>query len=37
MARWFPWVLEPGANLMRWVLTATAAREQIVDWPRHAA
>ncbi|WP_308400936.1 helix-turn-helix domain-containing protein [Streptomyces purpurascens] len=37
MARWFPWVLEPGANLMRWSLTTTAAREQIVDWPRHAA
>ncbi|WP_435281935.1 helix-turn-helix domain-containing protein [Streptomyces koelreuteriae] len=37
MARWFPWVLEPGANLMRWALTTTEAREQIVDWPRHAA
>ncbi|MEU0104597.1 helix-turn-helix domain-containing protein [Streptomyces sp. NPDC006251] len=37
MARWFPWVREPDANLMRWALTTNAAREQIVDWPRHAA
>jgi transcriptional regulator with XRE-family HTH domain len=37
MACWFPWVREPGANLMRWALTTSTAREQIVDWPRHAA
>jgi transcriptional regulator with XRE-family HTH domain len=37
MSHWFPWVLEPGANLMRWALTTATAREQIVDWPRHAA
>jgi transcriptional regulator with XRE-family HTH domain len=36
MAHWFPWVREPGANLMRWALTTATAREQIVDWPRHA-
>jgi transcriptional regulator with XRE-family HTH domain len=37
MAHWFPWVRERGANLMRWALTTATAREQIVDWPRHAA
>ncbi|MFI6373489.1 helix-turn-helix domain-containing protein [Streptomyces sp. NPDC050546] len=37
MARWFPWVREPGANLMRWALTTAEAREQIVDWRPHAA
>jgi transcriptional regulator with XRE-family HTH domain len=36
MAAWFPWVLEPGANLMRWALTTREAREQFVDWPVHA-
>ncbi len=36
MAAWFPWVLEPGANLMRWALTTREAREQYVDWPLHA-
>jgi transcriptional regulator with XRE-family HTH domain len=36
MARWFPWVLEPGANLMRWALTDPEAREQLIDWHRHA-
>ncbi|MEU7026737.1 helix-turn-helix transcriptional regulator [Streptomyces sp. NPDC046275] len=36
MAEWFPWVLAPGANLMRWALTTDEAREQFVDWPVHA-
>ncbi|MFD6960556.1 helix-turn-helix domain-containing protein [Streptomyces venezuelae] len=37
MAVWFPWVLEPGANLLRWVLTSSEAREQLADWPGHAS
>ncbi|WP_435841619.1 helix-turn-helix domain-containing protein [Streptomyces collinus] len=37
MASWFPWVREPEANLLRWALTAPEAREQLSDWPRHAA
>ncbi|GGV90391.1 MmyB family transcriptional regulator [Streptomyces massasporeus] len=37
MADWFPWVREPEANLLRWALTAPEAREQLTDWPRHAA
>ncbi|MFF1376163.1 helix-turn-helix domain-containing protein [Streptomyces sp. NPDC058308] len=37
MATWFPWVREPGANLLRWVLTSAEAREQLTDWPGHAA
>ncbi|MET8683122.1 helix-turn-helix domain-containing protein [Streptomyces sp. NPDC004732] len=37
MATWFPWVLEPGANLLRWVLTSAQAREQLTEWPAHAA
>ncbi|MFH8610394.1 XRE family transcriptional regulator [Streptomyces sp. NPDC018029] len=36
MATWFPWVLEPGANLLRWVLLSAEAREQLTDWPGHA-
>ncbi|MEU8773275.1 hypothetical protein [Streptomyces sp. NPDC048606] len=36
MSTWFPWVLEPGANLMRWALTDPSAREQMLDWGRHA-
>ncbi|MFE6227156.1 helix-turn-helix transcriptional regulator [Microtetraspora glauca] len=36
MAEWFPWVLAPDANLIRWGLTTQEAREQMVDWPRHA-
>ncbi|MGW0749856.1 helix-turn-helix domain-containing protein [Streptomyces sp. NPDC002587] len=36
MADWFPWVLEPGANLMRWALADHAAREQMLDWREHA-
>ncbi|MFZ3471773.1 XRE family transcriptional regulator [Streptomyces sp. 4.24] len=36
MAGWFPWVLEPGANLMGWALTDPTAREQMADWHEHA-
>ncbi|MGW0465746.1 helix-turn-helix transcriptional regulator [Streptomyces sp. NPDC003027] len=36
MAEWFPWVLAPGANLIRWVLLSGEAREQLLDWERHA-
>ncbi|UUS33993.1 helix-turn-helix transcriptional regulator [Streptomyces changanensis] len=36
MAEWWPWVLEPGANLMRWALTTQEARAQYHDWNRHA-
>lgn len=37
MARWFPWVREPKANLMRWVLEIPDSREQIVDWKQQAS
>ncbi|MFD8009711.1 helix-turn-helix domain-containing protein [Streptomyces sp. NPDC058955] len=37
MASWFPWVREPGANLMRWVLESPAARERFVDWREQAS
>ncbi|MEW5530571.1 helix-turn-helix transcriptional regulator [Streptomyces virginiae] len=36
MAQWFPWVLERGANLMRWALLHPDAREQYVGWEDHA-
>jgi transcriptional regulator with XRE-family HTH domain len=36
MAEWFPWVLRPGANLLRWALTTQEAREQLLDWSGHA-
>ncbi|CAM5642743.1 hypothetical protein SAVIM338S_06315 [Streptomyces avidinii] len=36
MAQWFPWVLEPRANLMRWALLHPDAREQYVGWEDHA-
>ncbi|MDQ0810213.1 transcriptional regulator with XRE-family HTH domain [Streptomyces sp. B3I7] len=36
MADWFPWVTEPGANLMRWALLRPGAREQTADWEEHA-
>ncbi|GAA0285844.1 hypothetical protein GCM10010302_25160 [Streptomyces polychromogenes] len=36
MAQWFPWVLEPRPNLMRWALLHPDAREQYVDWEGHA-
>lgn len=32
MGEWFPWVLRPGANLMRWALLHPEAREQMLDW-----
>ncbi|GGR34265.1 helix-turn-helix transcriptional regulator [Streptomyces netropsis] len=32
MGEWFPWVLRPGANLMRWTLLDPEAREQMLDW-----
>ncbi|WP_185893885.1 helix-turn-helix transcriptional regulator [Streptomyces sp. WAC05950] len=37
MAEWWPWVIEPGANLMRWALTDPEARTQYHDWHQHAA
>ncbi|WP_225850135.1 helix-turn-helix transcriptional regulator, partial [Streptomyces sp. HPF1205] len=37
MAEWWPWVMEPGANLMRWALTDPEARIQFHDWPAQAA
>ncbi|MEW2513862.1 helix-turn-helix domain-containing protein [Streptomyces sp. NPDC046870] len=37
MARWFPWVRAPQANLMRWVLDSAEARDRIVDWERQAS
>ncbi|MFI9210272.1 XRE family transcriptional regulator [Streptomyces sp. NPDC053253] len=36
MAEWWPWVMQPGANLMRWALTSQEARAQYHDWHRHA-
>ncbi|MGW4200952.1 MmyB family transcriptional regulator [Streptomyces sp. NPDC004726] len=36
MAKWWPWVLEPGANTMRWLLVSPEARSRIYDWHRHA-
>ncbi|MFB6619008.1 helix-turn-helix transcriptional regulator [Streptomyces sp. NPDC056367] len=36
MAQWFPWVLEPRPNLMRWALLHPDAREQYVGWEEHA-
>ncbi|MCM2392035.1 helix-turn-helix transcriptional regulator [Streptomyces albipurpureus] len=36
MAEWFPWVMEPGANLMRWALTTPEARQTYHDWGQHA-
>lgn len=32
MGEWFPWVLCPKANLMRWALLDPEAREQMLDW-----
>lgn len=37
MAEWWPWVMEPGANLIRWALTRSEARAQYHDWHQHAA
>ncbi|MFB7268031.1 hypothetical protein ACFCXH_38715 [Streptomyces nojiriensis] len=36
MAQWFPWVLKPRANLMRWVLLDPDDQEQYVEWEEHA-
>ncbi|MFD0383233.1 hypothetical protein ACFQ2B_15245 [Streptomyces stramineus] len=32
MGEWFPWVLRPAPNLMRWALLHPEAREQMLDW-----
>ncbi|MFF4227027.1 helix-turn-helix transcriptional regulator [Streptomyces abikoensis] len=32
MGEWFPWVLRPRPNLMRWALLEPEAREQMLDW-----
>ncbi|MGX1268325.1 helix-turn-helix domain-containing protein [Streptomyces phaeoluteigriseus] len=32
LREWFPWVVEQGANLMRWTFLATEARQQLVAW-----
>ncbi len=37
MAEWYPWVREPGANLMRWALRSKEARRQLINWEHHAA
>jgi hypothetical protein len=37
MAAWFPWVLQPGANVIRWALLSPEARLQILDWHDAAA
>ncbi|MDD9380386.1 XRE family transcriptional regulator [Streptomyces sp. ZAF1911] len=36
MAEWWPWVAEPGANLMKWALLSPEARVQYGDWEKHA-
>ncbi|WP_086825102.1 helix-turn-helix transcriptional regulator [Streptomyces sp. NRRL B-24572] len=36
MADWYPWVVEPDANLMRWALLHPDARKQYVGWEDHA-
>lgn len=36
MAEWWPWVMEPRANLMRWALTNLEARALYHDWDMHA-
>ncbi|MQT04759.1 MmyB family transcriptional regulator, partial [Streptomyces jumonjinensis] len=37
MAALWPWVREPGANLIRWAMLSPEARFQYVDWNHHAA
>ncbi|MEW1699086.1 helix-turn-helix transcriptional regulator [Streptomyces sp. NPDC093249] len=37
MAQWYPWVLKPGANLIKWALTDREARVQYHDWEHHAS
>ncbi|MFJ8676264.1 hypothetical protein [Streptomyces sp. NPDC093589] len=36
MASWFPWVKEPGANLMRWALLSEEAKRVLLDWHEQA-
>ncbi|MFI0155781.1 helix-turn-helix transcriptional regulator [Streptomyces lydicus] len=36
MKTWCPWVMEPGANLMRWSLLSDDAKTVFVDWNKHA-
>jgi hypothetical protein len=36
-ARWWPWATVPDANVMRWILLSSDARQQIHDWDYHAA
>ncbi|WP_165989814.1 helix-turn-helix transcriptional regulator [Streptomyces sp. YIM 98790] len=36
-ADWFPWVQESDANVMRWFLLDSEARDQLSDWHRHAS
>lgn len=36
MAEWWPWVMDPRANLMRWALTHPEARTLYLDWEMHA-
>ncbi|GGX08273.1 XRE family transcriptional regulator [Streptomyces noursei] len=35
MGKWFPWVAEPNANLMRWTLLHPDARVQLESWEKH--
>ncbi|MEV8128652.1 helix-turn-helix transcriptional regulator [Streptomyces sp. NPDC085944] len=37
MAEWWPWVMEPGANLILWALLSPEARTQYQDWDIHAS
>lgn len=37
MAEWWPWIMEPGANIVRWILLDPEARLQFHDWPDQAA
>ncbi|MEU8482322.1 helix-turn-helix transcriptional regulator [Streptomyces sp. NPDC048641] len=37
MAEWWPWVMQPGANLILWALTSPEARTQYQDWDKHAS
>ncbi|MFF2506292.1 helix-turn-helix transcriptional regulator [Streptomyces sp. NPDC058067] len=37
MAECWPWVMEPGANLILWALLSPEARTQYQDWDMHAS
>ncbi|MEU9068929.1 helix-turn-helix transcriptional regulator [Streptomyces sp. NPDC048306] len=37
MAEWWPWVMEPGANLILWALLSPEAHTQYQDWDIHAS